>query len=329
MTLTDLLPMCALSLAVGAAGAFGILRRGGSAGLMDTPNGRSLHTVPTPKGGGIGILLAFIGTCLWLSLSWVFWVPAALCAVAGFLGDLSDLSPRLRLGLQFLAAGLFVWGVARWEQAALPLVPAALWCVFMVGTANFYNFMDGIDGIAGITAAVGFGLVALFATVEGRGGAAVPVCLSVISAAIGFLPFNLPKARVFMGDVGSVLLGFLFACLVFRLSRDVCDFLVLVAFLFPFYADELVTMAIRIRDGESLLAAHRRHLYQILAYEYGYAHWRVATAFGALQLLVGCAALYLGRALGALWVFGFVAAAFMAFAAVSFSCRRRLVEAGA
>jgi Fuc2NAc and GlcNAc transferase len=79
---------------------------------------------------------------------------------------------------------------------------------------------------------------------------------------IGFLPFNVPKAKVFMGDVGSILLGFIFSGMAVYLFNDVLDFICLSSFLFPFYADELTTMIVRLKDGENLTNAHRRHLYQ-------------------------------------------------------------------
>jgi len=98
----------------------------------------------------------------------------------------------------------------------------------------------------------------------------------------GFLPFNLPKDRVFMGDVGSILLGFVYACLVVCFAKTFGDFVVLIGFLFPFYADELVIMYVRIRDGQSLTLPHRRHLYQLIANELNISHWKVSAAFGVL-----------------------------------------------
>jgi len=94
--------------------------------------------------------------------------------------------------------------------------------------------MDGINGIAGITGVVAFGLIALFGVVSGAHGSLIFLSFCMGLACLGFLPFNMPKARVFMGDVGSVLLGFVFAGLVLGLSRSFIDFVVLCAFLFPF-----------------------------------------------------------------------------------------------
>jgi UDP-N-acetylmuramyl pentapeptide phosphotransferase/UDP-N-acetylglucosamine-1-phosphate transferase len=115
--------------------------------------------------------------------------------------------------------------------------------------------------------------------------------MGVSLACLGFLPFNVPKARVFMGDVGSILLGGAFGSLVYLASDNFLDFACLAAFLFPFYVDELTTMIVRLRDGERLTQAHRRHLYQLLANEKGWPHWQVSLGFGALQLLVGLTSL--------------------------------------
>ena len=169
----------------------------------------------------------------------------------------------------------------------------------MVGTANIYKFMDGINGIAAITGIVGFGLLSLFSLIAGHDSSygVLSVCIAI--SCLGFLPFNMPKAKakakakVFMGDVGSILLGFSFAAIVVILSKSILDFVCLAGFLFPFYADELTTMAARIKDGENLFKPHRRHLYQLLANEKGIAHWKISIAYGLLQLIIGITILLL------------------------------------
>ena len=94
-----------------------------------------------------------------------------------------------------------------------------------------------------------------------------------------------------MGDVGSILLGFVFAGMVVWLSRSLLDFICLAAFLFPLYADELTTMIARIKNGENLTRPHRRHLYQLLANEGNISHWKVAVGYGLVQLVVGMSVL--------------------------------------
>ena len=133
----------------------------------------------------------------------------------------------------------------------------------------------------------------------------------------------MPKARVFMGDVGSILLGFVFAGMVVWLANSLIDFICLSAFLFPFYADELTTMYVRLRDGENLTHPHRRHLYQLLANEKGISHWKVSVGYGLLQLVVGLSVLLL-RDFGSVIVLSLLAAYFGAFIVVSSSIRKNL-----
>ena len=142
-------------------------------------------------------------------------------------------------------------------------------------------------------------------------------------ACLGFLPFNIPKARVFMGDVGSILLGFVFAGMVVFLSRNRLDFICMAGFLFPFYADELSTMMIRIRDGEKLSKPHRRHLYQLLANEYGIAHWKVSLGYGLFQLIVGISIILI-KTNSYIVVISALAFYFIAFTMLSSILRKRL-----
>ena len=273
-----------ISFLAGGAGAWFMSRYAYRLGIVDLPNERSSHSIPTPRGGGIGILAAFVlaavavGTDPWL------WAPAALLALISFFDDRLGLSPRVRLLFQFGAA----FAVILPAVSPLPLWQVAVllifWSLFMVGTTNFFNFMDGINGIAGITGAVVFGFVAVFAWQTRQPEWAVFLALGVSFACLGFLPFNLPRAKVFMGDVGSVLLGFVFAGLVYRLTESIGCFLCLSSALFMFYADALTTLFIRWRAGEKLSQAHRRHLYQVLANERGIPHWQISIGYGAAQL---------------------------------------------
>jgi len=195
--------------------------------------------------------------------------------------------------------------------------------VFIVGTANFYNFMDGINGIAAITGIVGFGLLALYSFLSESYSSFAVLSVCIYFSCLGFLPFNMPKAKVFMGDVGSILLGFTFAGMVVWLSKGPLDFICLAAFLFPFYADELTTMAVRIRDGENLLRAHRRHLYQVLANEKGVSQWKVSLGYGLLQLVVGVTVLLL-KPFGGIMILPILMAYFVGFTMVGYFIRKNL-----
>jgi Fuc2NAc and GlcNAc transferase len=274
-----------ISLILGGTGAWIINRWGYIFGLVDKPNDRSSHCSPTAKGGGIGILVAFIFTSLFLKIAFTFWVPAAFLALLSLWGDKFDLSPKIRLPLQFIVALILI--IPLFIDNQFSIFWLLFYLVFLVATANWYNFMDGINGIAAITGIIGFSLLAAFNVLSGGDSRFSVLSICIALSCLGFLPFNIPKAKVFMGDVGSILLGFVFAAIVVMLSKTFLDFVCLAGFLFPFYADELTTMVIRIKDGENLLKAHRRHFYQILANEMGIDHWKVSVGYGILQFLVG------------------------------------------
>jgi Fuc2NAc and GlcNAc transferase len=278
------------ALGAGALGALIVAVYGKTWALLDRPNERSSHERPVPRGGGIGILAAFVICSQAVSVSVGFWAPAALLAMVSFAEDRFTVGVAKRLAAQLVLTLAFLFSAAEIHFHGLHgAALLAFYLLYIAGTANFYNFMDGINGIAGITGMVGFALLGAYGISNGKDPAMVVLCFSLAWACIGFLPFNLPRARVFLGDVGSILLGFVFACVVVIWAGTVAEFLVLAGFLFLFYADELVTLAERLGDGESPVRAHRRHLYQVLANEGGVAHWRVSTTYGAVQLLIGLA----------------------------------------
>jgi len=288
-----------MSFLLSSLGAFCVSRLGPKLGLCDIPCERSSHQVPTPKGGGIGIAMAFLFLSFFLNIPIFLWGPAILLSFFSLVGDRYEISPLIRLVAQFAAAivvlvGLFLSSPrVFWHQLSMtffsipPLLVFAFLTVFIVGTANFYNFMDGINGIAGITGVVAFGLLGGYAYFIGADWHFVLFSWGIACACAGFLPWNIPGAKVFMGDVGSILLGFVFATLLAAISKGIHDFIVGMSFLFPFYADELFTMYERIKDGQKLTKPHRRHLYQILANEAGIAHWKVSFGYGLCQLFCG------------------------------------------
>jgi UDP-N-acetylmuramyl pentapeptide phosphotransferase/UDP-N-acetylglucosamine-1-phosphate transferase len=316
----------AVSLLLGAAGALAVSRWGNKAGLIDVPNARSSHRRVTPKGGGIGIA-AGIGFCAAVvGIPFGVWAPVLGVSLLGLAADRFDIGPGARLAAAFILAGLVVasMDLSAWSA---PSVMAVLLAVFFVGTANFFNFMDGINGIAGLSAITGFVLLAWHGIFTGAPPALNWIALGAAVACGGFLPFNLPRARVFMGDVGSLTLGFLFAFLAAAGARDFFDLVCRAAFLLPFYLDELTTMALRLRDGESLARPHRRHLYQLLANEMRIAHWKVSLGYAAAQWAVGLGVLRM-MTRGPLAVILFLAACTVCFVIVGFQVRRAEVRGG-
>jgi len=322
-------------LILGGVGAWLVVKFGFKLGIVDVPNERSSHTQPIPKGGGIGILAAFVLSSLLLSIPSGFWLPATALALVSFYGDRSGLSAKFRLPIQFSAASVFLLTGLLCNSPPVFYSPTfslffpgtLLWviflAVFMVGTANIYNFMDGINGIAGITGTIGFGLLAYFARTSGAASSFVTLAICMSIACIGFLPFNMPRAKVFMGDVGSILLGFAFAGMVVLISKSFLDFFCLAAFLFPFYADELTTMYVRLRDRENLTCPHRKHLYQLLANELEVPHWKVSMGYGFVQLFVGTSILLI-KNIGCIAVISILAIYFCGFAGLTYVIRKKL-----
>lgn len=322
-----------MSFFLGGGGAWFISRTPMRLILLDHPDERSSHTVAVPRGGGFGIFLVVILAGLALQVPTHFLFPAVFISFVSFYNDFFQLSVRARLVIQLLAAIVLVFPSLPYMVPQDSLMPGVLTILiflavilFVVGTTNFYNFMDGINGIAGISGIIAFFLIGIFSPVHAEGSyyKVLPVfsfCIAL--ACLGFLPFNMPKARVFLGDVGSVLLGFLFAGIIIKLSHNILDFVCMAAFLFPFYADELTTMWARFRNGERLVEAHRRHLYQLLVNEYSRPHWEVAVLYGAMQLCVALSIIAV-RPYGLLPVLSLLAVYFIVFSFISFYVRRRL-----
>lgn len=268
--------------------------------LLDIPNRRSSHHTPVPRTGGLAILLSFYLGGVFLALTGRLEIPHLLelgvcglgIAIVGFLDDLFHLSALLRLIVHFLcvfAAVYFfipveklfsVWG------AVLPFVPVKfLLVVGVVWLLNLYNFMDGIDGLAGaeaISAALGAGIILSF---NGEVENYLPILLVLVAATLGFLVWNWPPAKVFMGDAGSSFIGFCFG--IFALLTASSTGLSLSTWgilLASFVVDSTVTLVVRIRRGKKFYRAHRSHAYQILARRAG-SHLKVTLGYTAVNWL--------------------------------------------
>ncbi|BBO87641.1 MraY family glycosyltransferase [Desulfosarcina ovata] len=277
---------------LGSLGAWLILRYAGTIDLLDHSNDRSSHKGVIPKGGGIGILAAIVISSISAKITPAFWGAATALSFISLLGDRKEISPKLRLTVQFISAIIFLVFSHQYTHTSYPIPAILFFVLFIVATTNWYNFMDGINGIAAITAIVGFSLLTYYNLDSHSNNKLTILSVSIIFSCLGFMPFNFPKAKVFMGDVGSILIGFVFSSFVVMLSDNFLDFVCLTGFLFPFYADEFVTMAIRLKDGENFFKAHRRHFYQLLANEMSIEHWKVSIGYGLLQLIVGLSILF-------------------------------------
>ena len=289
-----------------------LLKRGGPLPL-DHPNERSLHEQPVPRVGGIGILAGVLLAFALLRAEPVLAVLVAMLAAISYLDDRSHLPIVLRFGAHALAAIVFVLTTVpdlhpAW-QAVLAL--ATMW------VTNLYNFMDGSDGLAGGMALFGFGAYALAAWLVGD-AVFVVVAASIAAAAAAFLVFNVPPAKVFMGDTGSIPLGFLAAALGilgWRAGHWPPWFPVLV--FSPFVIDASLTLARRLLRGERVWQAHRSHYYQRLV-QLGWGHRNTALAEYALMGACGGLALWaLGQPLAVQWAaVGTAIAAYLVLAAL-------------
>ena len=260
-----------------------LLRRGGRL-PMDHPNARSLHETPTPRIGGLGIMAGVAVGSVWLANGEL--LPIMLAAFSLTALPLLDDLPGLPLGLRFLAhfvaaAGcLLALGLTGWA-----LVGAVLGVVWMT---NLYNFMDGADGLAGGMTAIGFGALALAAWL-GSAPELAALCAAIAAAALAFLGFNFPPARIFMGDAGSIPLGFLAAAFgILGAQQDVWPWLFPLLVFSPFIVDASVTLSRRGLRGEKIWRAHRSHYYQRVVL-LGASHRQLAWA--AYALMLACAVL--------------------------------------
>jgi Fuc2NAc and GlcNAc transferase len=249
--------------------------------IVDLPNARSSHALPTPRGGGVAIVISFVSAlcalcaCGLLDIKAVFtWILASgAIAGVGFLDDHRQLSARRRLAVH-AAAGVFVIAMlggmpteelARWGLGEIR-VGSAFAVVVLVWGTNLFNFMDGIDGIAG-SEAIFVSAAGAWLNWLGRGDAGMTAALLSLSAAsMGFLAWNWPPARIFMGDVGSGFLGFMVTALAIVTSqRSSVPIEVWPILGGVFLVDATVTLVKRFWRRDRWMEPHRTHAYQHLA----------------------------------------------------------------
>ena len=267
--------------------------------LVDIPNVRSSHTVAVPRGGGMAIVLTtLIALPLVVPIGgltpravWGLWGGGSLVAIIGFADDHRPIAPRLRLLGHFVAAACILASLGGLPPLPLPgfvvelgwfgYVLAALYLVWVL---NLTNFMDGIDGIAGVEAITVSLAGALLYAVTVRGNTQWLVPLVLAAATLGFLMWNWPPAKVFLGDAGSGFLGLVLATLSLQaalvLDRLFWSWVILLG---AFVVDATVTLIRRVARGDKVFEAHRSHAYQHAAQRWG--HRAVTIAVGAFNLL--------------------------------------------
>lgn len=291
---------------------------------LDHPNERSSHSVPTPRGGGLAIVVLAIGVAVLYGFinkfsreNIAFILSGAILALLGWQDDVRSLSARIRFPIQFVAIAIAMWGMGYFSMVTIPLfgilnlgwfgIPITFF--WILGLINAYNFMDGIDGLAGgVALAAAFGWAVLSTPFGGRENPLVFwLALSVAAASLGFLGHNWPPARIFMGDVASTFLGFTFAVLPLMSAPRGGDALMFgTAILWTFIMDAGITFLRRAAQREDVFAAHRTHLYQRLVIS-GVKPVFVSSLFIALTLLGAALSIAWGRGLysvGALILIG-------------------------
>lgn len=307
-----------------AAGIFGI-SLGCTALLVrylkffDVPNERSSHVKITPRGGGIAIVVGFlVGILL---IQWIgdrtpiftqyfagFAMAAFVIAALSFYDDFKRSSFKIKLGGQIIVicvamfSGIVIdvtylpWlGEVRWGWWAYPLT-----LVWIVGLTNAFNFIDGLDGLAASTAVIAAGFLSLI-SFQHDSTFIYLASMTLSAATLGFLIFNLPPAKIFMGDVGSTFLGLVFAVMAIiaaRYDHSHTSLFVVPLLLFHFIFDTTLTFVRRLLRGENVFQAHRTHLYQLLNRS-GFSHAQVTLLYSAMAVSQGLAAVWMVNNLGA------------------------------
>lgn len=266
--------------------------------LLDIPNGRSSHTVPTPRGGGVAIVMSYLAALVYvygaglvdLSSFMALLGAGLFIAALGFLDDHGHIAARWRLLGHFVAA---IWGLF-WlggfpairlfgTEFDLGLIGDVLAAFYLVWLLNLYNFMDGIDGIASVEAiTVCLSAVLIYALNGFPGLIGLPILLAC--AVAGFLSWNFPPARIFMGDAGSGFLGVTLGILSLQAawisSQLLWAWLILLG---VFIVDATVTLIRRLVRGDKIYEAHRSHAYQFASRRFG-RHLPVTSAVGVINL---------------------------------------------
>lgn len=275
-------------------------------GMMDIPNARSSHAAPTPRGGGIAILAGFTAAAIAFgafhdrALAAAI-APAAAVALLSFADDVRHLPAWPKFAVHVVAASAALWAAdLGLHRIDLPFITISLGAaamaaavVWTVGWINIYNFMDGVNGIASVQAIVaGTALAVLLARAGDAPGTILAAALA--GAAAGFLPWNFPGARIFMGDVGSASIGFVFGVLTLRASIRV-GIVAAALPLFPFLFDATVAIVRRAARGERFFStAHKTHFYQRLK-QITDSHAVVTLTWGGLAVLSSVGALIYGN----------------------------------
>ncbi|MDC0127594.1 glycosyltransferase family 4 protein [Methylophilaceae bacterium] len=251
--------------------------------FLDIPNQRSLHVKPIPRLGGLAVMNSIIFSTILYCTELLFLLPFLLVLIAlSFFDDLIGIKPLIRLAIHFLTALIFLFTL----DLHISYIFFIILLFYLVWVLNLYNFMDGSDGLASGMSIIGFSCYAILSIILGDISFAI-FNIIIIASCIGFLFFNFPPAKIFMGDTGSIPLGFLCGALgVIGWYKTLWPLWFPLVIFSPFILDSGVTLVKRVLKKESLLKAHRSHYYQ-RAILVGYSHKQVALFSYGLMICVG------------------------------------------
>lgn len=281
--------------------------------LIDVPNERSSHVIPVPKSGGLGIVLSFIvatGFAYFVAETaripdrffWGFCISSVALATVSLVDDITQKSFAAKIIMQILCVGSMLASGVVLTTLSAPItgeLQLGAWgylltFLWMIGLTNAFNFMDGLDGLAGGVAVIAACFMCALAWRHNSYFVYIS-SYALIASVAGFLVFNFPPARIFMGDVGSAFLGYAFAALaVVGASFDFgrLSFYIVPMLLFHFIFDTFLTFSRRLLRGEKVFQAHRSHLYQLLN-RMGFSHRTVSLYHYAVAIAQGIGAFVL------------------------------------
>jgi Fuc2NAc and GlcNAc transferase len=274
-----------------------LIRQSFSEKLLDVPNDRSSHTQPTPRGGGLGFIIAFAITSaiavfynsssslsLYLLPLWLTLIPLA---IVGLIDDRQGVPSSIRYLVQLAAAGLTTIYLGAFPQPWLiefgtfgQVVAIAITVIGMTAMINFYNFMDGIDGLVASCTAIQLGFQAFYLN--------QPILWLLVAALMGFVIWNWAPAKIFMGDVGSTFLGATVAFSLLSNNQNPNETWSVLVITLPLVGDAIYTLFRRLVNHENIFKAHRSHIYQRLQ-QSGLSHAQVASIYIGLNLSIAIA----------------------------------------
>jgi Fuc2NAc and GlcNAc transferase len=291
----DIITNVSIDFIISIAAVFGVKKYLGKS-LADIPNDRSAHTQVTPRGGGIGFILAFAIMSILTRETYplpllYFWFSLTPLIAVGILDDRFNISSLVRYLVQLGTASIIVYQLHAFPQPWLTslgmvgtIVAVGLTVIGITAGINFYNFMDGLDGLVSGVTVVQLGFLAVWSD--------IPALWLLVASLLGFICWNWSPAKIFMGDAGSTFLGATIAIVLLNESDPLRAWMAL-TITFPLIGDAIYTIIRRLQRGENITQAHRNHIFQRLQ-QSGLSHASVATIYIIATVIVGILVTTLG-----------------------------------